>query len=639
MTTTFPSSSSSTQSLSHFPDDSTSSWFLPPTPPPTLNRPALSSAMNWLSHKSNASIASLRGRSDSVNRDRESQPPPPRMMRISEPIPLRPEPKSYFQANPRPRTTGSQVPNLPQQQQQQSSPLAGSPICIHRSDLPPIPQSPNVSFSLRSSRSSPSLKSPVSSPSSQTFKAPSAPLSQSQAVPCSQVQDGVMTTTVTAPITPRITPFTTPSTQGAVPLPAVSAGTRAAHSLSIITTSSVPPQAPFEPVLVSPWATSSIPSNMKPSQFIISLETATATHRTTLSTLTSRPSFLADYLNDLKDKDPEADVEADVDNLDAASTASTSALPSPFTRAFSAHLTSQGLHESQASSSRLHIFLDRPSTPYAHILSYLRSPTNSPAFLPRSAQLRAHPMNNDKLDALYELREEAVYLGLKELGELCDVELKRFYSVRISGIGHGHGRSESDNTQPPISPISSSRLQGRRSTEHLRKMATMASRAGSSQVAAVPESVHETDDGDISPESAVGVSTISMLPWRQGAELGIRTSLTASLESRTSSEGADVDIATTTKPIPILDAFHRDRPLPQPDHHDHSSSVNTVMVGPALANRARSESRTGHGGRTGSVVVPPSAATAAMAGRTSFLPTMTSPVTPHHSMHSSATWL
>ncbi|KAG8882926.1 hypothetical protein FRB97_007522 [Tulasnella sp. 331] len=584
--------------------------------------------MNWLSQKSNVSIATLRGRSDSVNRNRESQAPPPRTMRISEPIPRRPNTAtSYFQPSQRPSTAGALG------RHQSSSPLSGSP---GRTQLPPIPQSPNTPLSLRSSRSSPSLNSPISSPSSQTFNTSSYTPSLSQAMPSSQIQDGFMTTKVMAPITPMMTPIA----QSAVPLPAASTPTSSRTRLSINTTASVPPQPPFEPVLVSPWATCSIPSTMNPSQFIISLETATTTHRTSLATLTSRPSFLADYLNNLKDKDEEAEEEKDDD---AASTSSSSAVPSPFTRAFSAHLTSQGLHESQTSSSRVHLFLDRPSAPYPYILSYLRSPTSHPGSLPRGAQLRSQSSNAEKLDALCELRDEAVYLGLRELGELCEAELKRFYGLRIAG----HARSESDGYHPhppppqqPLSPITSSRLQGRRSTEHLRKLA-MASRTGPSAVAAVPESVHETDGDAESPAELGKAMSIGMLPW-QGTELGIRTSLRASVGSSNSSDGAGPDVSSTTVPNkPVLDAYHHNdeliRRLGSQDSN-RASSAATVVVGPALANRSRSNSHTGYGGRTGSVVVPPSTIATSMVGRGSFLPTMTSPITPQHVVSSSGNW-
>lgn len=592
--------------------DSTSSWFLPPTPPPTTvthNRPAL---MNWLSHKSHT----LRGRSGSFNRDQPPLPPPAQQqspLRISEPIPIRDD--TLFHTRQRPSTTGSAF----------SGALDGrSPpqptferLCALKTELPPIPASPRTPVTLRSSKSSPALNSPTS-PNTAMFNRVHA-----------HVREGVVLTSASAPITPRMTPVA----QAPLPLPPISTAVSSrAQTLSISTTSSVPPMPAFEPVLVSPQALSSIPPTMDPKQFLVTLETATSTQRTTLATLVSRPSSLADYLNGLRDKDAYDDDEAD------AASASSSVPPSPFTRAFSAHLTSQGLHESQASSSRIHIFLDRPSAPYSHILAYLRSPTNSPASLPRSAQLRGHlgsqsnsPTNspamsadNAKLDALYELRDEATYLGLRELSELCEAELKRYYSLRIGG------RPESEI---PLSPISA-RLQGRRSTEHMRKM----SRGGPNHQhqIAVPESVHETEDGEDSLE-AVTVQAPSHAPetsaitpvaasWRDEVT-GSRTSLSIS-EGSGSEGGNGGDVSTCT-----VKAVEQPAYVPHQARSSAPMPPTGTVVG--LATRSRSNSRAGHG-RTGSVVVPPSMI--ASSGRTSFLPNLGSPITPH-SVYSSANWI
>ncbi|KAG8929492.1 hypothetical protein FRC02_005506 [Tulasnella sp. 418] len=113
--------------------------------------------------------------------------------------------------------------------------------------------------------------------------------------------------------------------------------------------------------------------------------------------------------------------------------------PSPFTRAFNDHLSSEVMG---TNSNRLHIFLDRPSAPYAHILAYLRTPSDALASLPRAVQFGAAPLSSSititKLDAIFELRDEAVYLGLDELVQLCDNELKSWYGMKR------------DSAQPPL---------------------------------------------------------------------------------------------------------------------------------------------------------------------------------------------
>ncbi|TFY68697.1 hypothetical protein EVJ58_g857 [Rhodofomes roseus] len=173
-----------------------------------------------------------------------------------------------------------------------------------------------------------------------------------------------------------------------------------------------PPQAPFDALLLSPPLT----GHVDPSKVIVSLETSTMTHRTTLSTLMSRPSFLSTFLKDLlpaRRRDSDAtSVYSEVSEADSS-----------FNSIFHQHLASSGLL-SQAATT-MHVFLDRPSAPYAHILSYLRSPPStpeSPAILPRAVQLSGS--STSRLEALLELRDEARYLDLEELSKLCNDELR-----------------------------------------------------------------------------------------------------------------------------------------------------------------------------------------------------------------------
>lgn len=109
---------------------------------------------------------------------------------------------------------------------------------------------------------------------------------------------------------------------------------------------SSPPQPPFQPLLMSP-----VPSAIVDrSNVIVTLETCTATYRTTLDTLTSRPSHLSTYLLSLFPR-PRADSAASSIYSTASDDMST----------YRRHLASQGLL-SQAPVN-LHMFLDRPSAP------------------------------------------------------------------------------------------------------------------------------------------------------------------------------------------------------------------------------------------------------------------------------------
>ena len=109
-----------------------------------------------------------------------------------------------------------------------------------------------------------------------------------------------------------------------------------------------PPQSPFQAILVSPVPNGSL----DPSRIIVSLETSTATQRTTMSTLISRPSHLASYLLGLFPSTEE-------DTRSVYSTASD--VDSSFNSIFNHHLASSGILKH--ASTNLQIFLDRPSAP------------------------------------------------------------------------------------------------------------------------------------------------------------------------------------------------------------------------------------------------------------------------------------
>ena len=69
---------------------------------------------------------------------------------------------------------------------------------------------------------------------------------------------------------------------------------------------------------------------------------------------------------------------------------------------------------------------------YDHILTYLRSPSTTAdhvASLPHAVQI--HAATPARLEALLVLRDEAAYIGLSELVELCTAELRRNPNVHI----------------------------------------------------------------------------------------------------------------------------------------------------------------------------------------------------------------
>ncbi|KAG5342551.1 hypothetical protein C0989_000679 [Termitomyces sp. Mn162] len=196
-------------------------------------------------------------------------------------------------------------------------------------------------------------------------------------------------------------------------------------------TAAAPP--PFQPILVSEVPTDTVDH----SKIIVTIETSTASHKTTLETLKSRPSHLSEYLRSLFPPD-RTSVPSSVH-----SHASDDLL------VYRRHLISQGLL-SQASFS-VHLFLDRPSTPYPHILNYLRSPLDSqdaPETLPTSIQMIS---SHQRLESLLELRDEAAYLGLESLCKLCVDEIRLRHGPRL----HTRGPSTSTAVQSMHGSVSS----------------------------------------------------------------------------------------------------------------------------------------------------------------------------------------
>ena len=83
---------------------------------------------------------------------------------------------------------------------------------------------------------------------------------------------------------------------------------------------------------------------------------------------------------------------------------------------------------------------------YDHVLAYLRSPPNTidhVASLPLA--LQPHAGNPARLEALLTLRDEAAYLDLPELVQLCVAELRR----NFNGHPSQHSRTLSHHTRGP----------------------------------------------------------------------------------------------------------------------------------------------------------------------------------------------
>jgi hypothetical protein len=97
---------------------------------------------------------------------------------------------------------------------------------------------------------------------------------------------------------------------------------------------------------------------------------------------------------------------------------------------------------------------------YDHILAYLRSPSTTAdhvASLPHAVQL--HAATPARLEALLILRDEAAYLGLSELVELCTAELRRNPNVYLTQLmrtpshGHTHTRAASHGSMRSMGTV------------------------------------------------------------------------------------------------------------------------------------------------------------------------------------------
>ncbi|KAF5322545.1 hypothetical protein D9619_000891 [Psilocybe cf. subviscida] len=193
-----------------------------------------------------------------------------------------------------------------------------------------------------------------------------------------------------------------------------------------IVASNQPP--PFHVILVSDPP----PVGVDPAKVMVTIETCTASHKTTLSTLQSRPSHLSKYLASIVSGTRGQHAQSMVSSIYSTE--------SDDLHMYHHHLTSQGL---VPSSCNIHLFLDRNSQPYSHILNFFRSPVidGQPDTLPRSLQLygSASSSSQSRLENLIEVREEAAFLGLESLHKLTTDEIRLRYGPRL----HTRGPSNS----------------------------------------------------------------------------------------------------------------------------------------------------------------------------------------------------
>ncbi|PFH52776.1 hypothetical protein AMATHDRAFT_138995 [Amanita thiersii Skay4041] len=252
-----------------------------------------------------------------------------------------------------------------------------------------------------------------------------------------------------------------------VPAPSMHQTQKEASFLNIPPT----PLPPFHPILLS-----DSPVVDDPRDTIIVLETSTITYKTTLNSLESQPSHLLEYIHALPSARPRI-------HSKSSSIYSTTSDDVPIIRQ---HLDQQNSYST--STPRIHIFLDRPSTPYAHILTYLRAAAcqQEQLMLPFGVQLIPN-CTQDRIEALIELRDEAAFLGLTELHGLCEDELNsgqasralsKSYSNGSNTLGSQHSspasiyslhtlieRAETNDRSGSPSSLSDSRCQGRGSAK------------------------------------------------------------------------------------------------------------------------------------------------------------------------------
>lgn len=180
------------------------------------------------------------------------------------------------------------------------------------------------------------------------YSPPRSSLPLSKSTPSLPLKDSQSSRPTRAPPPPpSVSDNSTMLTQKKLPPPPLSSLFPAVPPLHApLPNPSSPP--PFDCVLLSPVP----PSAIDFSKVLVTLETCTATHRTTFGTLTSRPSRLANYLKSLfSDADEDLDPEVALPISPAEN--------GSFNSIFHNHLASSGLLS--PSAFNIHIFLDRAS--------------------------------------------------------------------------------------------------------------------------------------------------------------------------------------------------------------------------------------------------------------------------------------
>jgi hypothetical protein len=178
------------------------------------------------------------------------------------------------------------------------------------------------------------------------YSPPRSSLPLSKSTPSLPLKDPNATRPARSPLLPPSVLNSAQLTQKKLPPPPLSTLSPAVPPLASLPNPSSPP--PFDCILLSPAP----PTAIDFSKLLVTLETCTATHRTTFGTLTSRPSRLASYLKSLF-PDVDEDLDPEGDSL------SSQAENGSFNSIFHNHLTSSGLLS--PSAFNVHIFLDRAS--------------------------------------------------------------------------------------------------------------------------------------------------------------------------------------------------------------------------------------------------------------------------------------
>ncbi|KAF8339001.1 uncharacterized protein EI90DRAFT_3040014 [Cantharellus anzutake] len=195
------------------------------------------------------------------------------------------------------------------------------------------------------------------------------------------------------------------------------------------------PPPPFSPVLLAPCLNPEAPAT----QQLVSLETASSTLTTTIHTLTAIPS---DFASPSPPPSPTSPFAAAFHEHQEAVGLRASALPLP-------RKGSRGDTQLYSPPPRMHIFLDRPSSPYIHVLAFLRSVTAAASArpsLPRGL-LQMPASSAARMEALFELREEARFLGMVTLEKLCDEEILRRQQNRQLGLSRGTSSASSSKSE------------------------------------------------------------------------------------------------------------------------------------------------------------------------------------------------